>query len=321
VLSGQVQGGAYNAIDSTKNTTLGNLASSRTFIAVSATEDMGGGVKAGVYAQLRYKTETGAMTGTGIGANYANKANGTSSAFEQSKLFISSSYGQLNAGKYTTNLGVAQGWVSPMGDDGALSARAATEVPRQEAQVSYVSPTWNGLTVEILKAYRGAGSGNAYLYEPGTVDTVSTALGTVTKDLTQNSITYVAGPVKAFFGQTNRYDSAKNQQYGVAYNLNNVVTLMASQDKWKDGTTTSSQYTAVANDTLTSLAAQVPYGKWNFGIAYVESDKTDYTRKSVSAEYNLSNRTKFMAQWAKAEKDSVATKNGTGTYVGLAHAF
>jgi predicted porin len=300
-LSGQVQAGAYNAIDPALKTTLGQLAGSRTFITFAATEDMGGGLKAGYMAQIRLNPSTGI-------ASYTNGVNttATNSYFEQTKAFISTNYGQVNAGKYTTMLGAAQGWVSPMGDDGALSARAATQVPRMNGTVAYVSPAWNGLQVEILKAYND---------QQATVTTGATA-----QDYKQNTITYATGPVQAFYGHTTTNADVKNQQYGVAYNFG-VVKVMASQNKNSGGLVADSQYTGVDNDTLTSFAAQVPFGLWNFGIAAVESDKTDYKRTSVSAEYNLSKRTKLMAQWAKAEKDTTATKNGTGTYFGMSHAF
>ena len=326
-LTGQVQVGAYNAIDSSKKTTVDELAGSRTFLQFNATEDLGGGLKASFTAQSRFSpvngkskyaatsTITGTGTGTPTDATYAGGVD-TVNLFEQTKASVSSQYGTVSAGRFTNALGAAQGWVSPFGDDGALSARAATEFARQSGQVSYTSPTFYGITVDVLSARKD----QLTIDQNGSLTNANgTAFTAATSNISVNTITYVQGPVKAFYAQVNDGFEHKNAQYGVNYAIG-PVNLMASQSKDKDGL--KSIKSGEINDTLTSYAATYTIGNAGIGLATVSSKLSDYKVTSLSGEYNLSKRTKLMAQYSDAKYNAAtASKIGTGSYFGISHSF
>jgi hypothetical protein len=206
-----------------------------------------------------------------------------------------------------------------LGDDGELKADAAAANSRQAGQISLTSPTWNGITVEAVTAYKGnnvidsANQGSA----GNTGLLVAATAATPTEDLKQYTVTYVNGPLQAFYGYTNGFKTSAtagldNSQYGVAYNFG-MVKLMASQQD-EDTSATASKKT-------TSLAAEVPFGKYTFGVAYRSNDVTDETRTSINAQYAFSKRTKLMAQYAENKKNATATSNGSGAYFGVHHNF
>jgi predicted porin len=311
-ISGAMEVGAYNAIGQNTKTSLGQLGGSRSFIRFAATEDLGGGLKAGAMAEARFNPATGAQEYTNL--------------FEQAKVFVSSAtLGTVAAGKYTTTLGVAQGWVRPLGDDGALNADAAAANSRQAGQISWTSPTWNGVTLEVVQAYKnnnvidGANQGSA-----GNTGLLVAATAAIpTENMKQYTATYVNGPLQAFYGYSNGFQTIAsagaaisgaydNAQYGVAYDFG-MVKLMASQQ--------SEDTSATATKKTTSLAAEVPFGKYTFGIANRSNDVTDETRTSVNAQYAFSKRTKLMAQYTENKKNATATSNGSGTYFGVHHNF
>jgi predicted porin len=310
-ISGAMEVGTYNAIGQNTKTSLGQLGGSRSFIRFAATEDLGGGLKAGAMAEARFNPASGAQEYTNL--------------FEQTKVFVSSAtLGTLAAGKYTTTLGVAQGWVRPLGDDGELKADAAAANSRQAGQISLTSPTWNGITVEAVTAYKGnnvidsANQGSA-----GNTGLLVAATAAIpTEDMTQYTVTYVNGPLQAFYGYTNGFKTSAtaggavsggydNAQYGVAYNFG-MVKLMASQQD---------EDTATVPKKTTALGAEVPFGKYTFGVAYRSNDVTDETRTSINAQYAFSKRTKLMAQYAENKKNATATSNGSGAYFGVHHNF
>jgi predicted porin len=304
--------GAYNAIGQNTKTSLGQLAGSRSFITFAATEDLGGGLKAGAMAQARFNPSTGAQEYTNL--------------FEQSKVFVSSAtLGTLAAGKWTTTLGAVQGWVRPLGDDGALNADAANLNARHAGQIAWTSPTWNGITVEAVQAYKNNNVvddvNQAAANNIGMLADVTNAIPT--KDLKQYTVTYVNGPLQAFYGYTKGFQTTAtagaavsggydNAQYGVAYDFG-MVKLMASQQ--------DEDTSATATKKTTSLAAEVPFGKYTFGVAYRSNDVTDETRTSINAQYAFSKRTKLMAQYAENKKNATATSNGSGAYFGVHHNF
>jgi len=319
-LSGQVQVGLYNAIDPAKKTTIDELGGSRTFLQFAANEDLGGGLKAGFKAQARFSpvngqskyTATSTITGTGTGtptaATYAGGAD-TVNIFEQTVASIGGNYGTLNAGRWTNALGAAQGWVSPFGDDGALSARAATEFARQSGQVSYTTPTFYGFALDVLSARK----------DQLTIDQNGKFYTSPTTNINVNTLTYVEGPVKAFYAGVQNAYAQHNAQYGVNYAIG-PVNLMASQNKDKDGLV--NYKSGGTNDTLTSIAGTYTIGQYGIGLATVKSKVTSYKVTSLSGEYNMSKRTKLMAQLSDAKYNAATpAKIGTGSYFGISHAF
>lgn len=294
---GRAEIGAYNPITSDKSNTIDQVGNARTFLALEAKEDLGAGTTVGFYAQSRFKIANG---NSSYGENI----------FEQTKLWIDTPYGKLSAGKYTTNLGSAIFWTSPLRDDGALASLATLAFPRQAGQVSYSTPRIAGFQFETVRAYNDqqVSSTNVVTPTPGG------------HNLTQNTLTYVNLPFRAYYGQTNNYAVAQqtNQQFGAVYDFGKF-SLMAARSIDSDGIV--SKLSGAKNDVLTSFGAQTTYQRFEFGIATLSSEQSDFQRNTVSANYVLSKRTKIVTQVAKSTGHTTKTSNGVGTYFALAHTF
>jgi len=295
--SGRAEIGAYNPIASDKSNTIDQVGNARTFLALEAKEDLGAGTTVGFDAQSRFKIANG---NSSYGENI----------FERTRLWIDSPYGKLSAGKYTTNLGSAIFWTSPLRDDGALASHATMAFPRQAGQVSYSTPRIAGFQFETVRAYNDQ-------------QVSSTSVVTPTPgghNLTQNSLTYVNLPFRAYYGQTNNYAVVQqtNQQFGAVYDFGKFLLMTARS---VDSNGIVSRLSGVKDDVLTSFGAQTKYNQFEFGIATLSSEQSAFQRNTVSAHYVLSKRTRIITQVAKSSGHVTKTSNGVGTYFALAHTF
>jgi predicted porin len=317
-ISGQIEMGVSKSAAGAYS--VGDLKGDRTFITFAAVEDLGGGLKAGATAQMRWNPEQG-------NASYANTVTGTADAslMEQSSVFISSaSFGELKMGRFSTHLTAAPGHFT---EDWASGASSSAAYGRSSGQTQYTTPTFGGLNVFVLHAKGDVNvkglAGNGY-------DAATTAYAP--KDLSAMGLNYNKGPIAVQLTSLTGFQGEKAQIINAAYDFG-VAKIAVNQYHQKDN------MVAMAAHKSTEYGVQVPMNKWTFGLAKLNNDKNvgrnggadvADTKRSVTAataKYALSKRT-YAEAWVSSTKQAYAAAgtadtaaNGTAQYIGLAHSF
>jgi hypothetical protein len=317
-ISGQIEMGVAKSAAGAYS--VGDLKGDRTYITFAAVEDLGGGLKAGATAQVRWNPETG-------DASYKNSTTGTVDAqiMEQSSVFISSAtFGELKMGRFSTHLTAAPGHFT---EDWASGASSSAAYGRQSGQTQYTTPTFGGLNVFVLHAKGDVNvkgmEGNGY---------VSNATAYNPKDLSAVGLNYNKGPIAIQLTSLTGFQGDKAQIINAAYDFG-VAKIAVNQYNQKD------DMAAMAAHKSTEYGVQVPMNKWTFGVAKLNNDKnvgynggaaTADTKRSVTAataKYALSKRT-YAEAWVSSSKQNYkadgtanTAANGTAQYIGLAHSF
>ena len=262
-------------------------------IALVATEDLGGGLKATAKVSLGGMMRDGAGTG------------------EDASVTLSGGFGAVSMGAVETDDGLARARPGPSwGLDGKVHG-ANTNID----YISYTSPQLApGLTAGVSYVDRSATTG------AGNGGTTGAALAQ--PSITGN-VTYGAGPISARFDVTswtrqgatevtsntnkNRFRVSGNYNLGVA-----KVGLGYSSFKRTTGTTVKAVVAGVS----------ASFGATDLGLVYETFDNAGEKTKgfSLGATYNLSKRTAVVAGLRQWKKDGAATTD-SATHLMVSHSF
>jgi hypothetical protein len=264
-------------------------------IALVATEDLGGGLKATA------KVSLGGMMRNGAGSG------------EDASLNLSGGFGSLTLGTIESDDGLSRGRAGAptMGLDGKVSGgNANIDV------VGYTSP----------QLAPGLTAGFSYV-DRGTTGGTGLAAGTTGAAAAQPSATvnlqYGAGPVSARFdvtswtrsGAANVTSNTNKNRFRISANYNLGVAKVGF------GYASLKRTTGVKT-TQMDIGASAGFGATSVG-AFYEEVKTDGAAKksgfSVGAQYNLSKRTNVSTSYATWKSAGAASNNSFRVLVG--HSF
>jgi predicted porin len=254
---------------------------------MTATEDLGGGLKATAMTNVRYSSVTGDTTGGAAPA---------AGGFAQNvKLSVAGGFGSVDFGRYTVS-GLAA--FDPWGTVGAGSVYLADAGGRFSNVVQYNSPVFNGFKASIAQTMTGATAGN--------------------EEMSHISAQYANGPIAVFVGQEENLATTAAQTrgtvFGASYDLG-MAKVMLQQAVTKTISTGAKTADRLA------LGASIPMGAITIKVGMTD-DKlnttaaTDTSKTSFGADYALSKRTKLFADYAKTKKDAQNV-----TSIGIATTF
>jgi hypothetical protein len=244
-------------------------------IALTATEDLGGGLKATAKVSLGGLQRDGAGTG------------------EDAFVSLAGGFGTVSMGSVETDDGLSRAYAGApvIGLDGKVHA-ANSNID----YLSYTSPQFvPGLTAGLSYVDRGTTTGTG-------LNAGTTGPAAAQPSLTGN-LTYGAGPVSARFDVTQW--TRKNQADVASNTLNNRFRISGNYDLGvvKLGAGFSQLKRINGGDKTTQFEAGVsaPIGATTIGAVY-ENWKTGTVKKNgitVGAQYNLSKRTNISAGYAQ----------------------
>jgi predicted porin len=284
-------GAAGNAGDAAV-ATLGGGANA---INIITSEDLGGGLKGGFTAQMRFNAATGDMN-SGSG--------GGTALFHAANAHISGGFGTVRVGKVAEAgncafdpWGCTGGAGLQAGAAGTVSALVASGT--QANSISYVSPAFSG-------------------FSAGYQTTVSTR----TDERTVLNIGYTAGPLALSFVRAENSGAsgatamtstkAEQQSIAVGYTLGfGRITLV---------NTTTDNAAGVTTSDVTSLGLSVPMGATTILAGYNKDSKaaaTADTKVALGMNYALSKRTSLGADLFKQE----GAGRSTGFVARVRHNF
>ena len=263
---------------------------------MTATEDLGGGLKATAMTNVRYSSVTGDTTSGASPATAATAAAGQANGFAQNvKLSVAGGFGSVDFGRYTVS-GLAA--FDPWGTVGAGSVYLADAGGRFSNVVQYNSPVFNGFKASIAQTMTGATAGN--------------------EEMSHISAQYANGPIAVFVGQEENVATTAAQKrgtvFGASYDLG-MAKVMLQQAVTKTISTGAKTADRLA------LGATIPMGATTIKVGMVD-DKlnttaaTDTSKTSFGVDYALSKRKKLFADYAKTKKDAQNV-----TSIGIATTF
>ena len=262
-------------------------------IALVATEDLGGGLKATAKVSLGGMMRDGAGTG------------------EDAFVSLSGGFGTVSMGAVETDDGLSRARPGPQwGLDGKVHG-ANSNID----YVSYTSPQLApGLTAGVSYVDRGETTGSGFGGTTGPASAQPSITG---------NVTYGAGPISARIDATswtrkgaadvtsnttkNRFRVSGNYNLGMA-----KLGLGYSSLKRTTGTT--------AKELVATVAAS--FGATDVGLTYETFDNAGVKTKgfSLGAAYNLSKRTAVVAGLRQWKKDGAAS-NDNATHLMVSHSF
>lgn len=290
-------------------------------IRFSASEDLGGGLKAGFTLLKEFNTHTGADNLTGVFA-------------DQVFMTLSGGFGTVTAGKHGFAARNANGAGAAVGNVGLAGSVAGGGLrslgDERNGSVSYATPSMAGFSAAVSMSQRSAARAAG---GPASGDTAA-GTGETTGLLVQ----YTAGPFTAAYSQlkADKDLAAKRTTSNLAANYNFGVArvgLIQLTDKPSDATP------AVENK-ATVFNVSVPFGATSLIAAYHDyggkvASGTAPSAKSmvVGAVYTLSKRTNVYAVYTSTDNNSAGqysiTTQGTPAAgvdprtaaIGLRHSF
>jgi predicted porin len=334
-------------------------------IGFRGTEDLGGGLKAEFWVEQGIAPTNDELFGVRAGAaghqvdgfsaaGSAAALSGSAGAYtngtnRQTYLGVISGMGTVRIGYQYTNLyelGTLSGYAMgsegvPGADKAHLHMNAQAGGTRANA-ITYISPSFNGLT---LRAQIGSGSAGRDTYEASAANAASN-LSMDKAKRTSIMAKYDQGPLSAAVAYTaNNFTAstraagaattnaaeraAKLTQFGASYNLG-VAKIGLTMNQGDNGGTTTS--TANSSFKSNNWSLTVPLGAFvpfvSTGTAKTTNDSTnvvteDYKMTQYGARYSLSKRTTayVMAGTTKNNAAGAAWTKDSKTVVGLAHSF
>ncbi len=306
-ISGSMQVGLVNSGGDGASTAVTHLGNGSNAINLAASEDLGGGMKAGVDAQIRFNASNGDRNSSGNNA----------ALFHNLNTYISSAYGTARMGKIAE---VSNAAYDPWAFGGGASMGAGNGIGMNigagamAQAISYTSPNLMGFTVGLQKSQgtrvneRSIAHVN-YANGPLTAQVIVTSgLNSTTVDNPTAANTAAAADVKhSQTGVSASYD------FKVAkLNVVNVQSKDAADRKYADITSVSA--TVPLSAQLSLLAG---YNKAKTGLTGTPptgavAASTNDTKVAVGVNYSLSKRTTLGADLFKAE-GTAAQAPATGT--------
>jgi len=273
--------------------TTAGLGTDTAAIALTATEDLGGGLKASAKVSLGGMMRDGAGTG------------------EDAALTLSGGFGTLTLTTFESDDGLSRAYAGApvIGLDGKVhGANANIDL------IGYTSPQLApGLTVGINYVDRGTTAGTGL--------SAGTTGAAFAQPSSTANIAYKAGPIDARFdvtswtrnGAADVTSNANKNRFRISANYDlGMVKIGAGYASVKRSTTPVKQ---------TEIGISAPLGATTVGLVYeqqtVAGVKTSGT--TFGAQYNLSKRTNVSAGYAQWKKDGGTTDSSFRVLVG--HSF
>lgn len=318
-VSGQVQYGL--AKSAAGITTVGAAKGDRSYLNFSATEDLGGGTKVGIFLQNRFSPETGAQ------ASFANTSTGDANTqlWEQSNIFVDSKFGEIKLGRFSTHLASTNGAGHYM-QDWARGTHTGTHYTRNSGQIQYTSPKFAGAEVFLFNA---KGRHNKYVMLPGN-GFATTTTATLMNDVNVIGVNYSVGGLKAQVANITGLNAEKLQTINAAYNFG-FAEVAVNQMNQKDDLTSMAAHKSTEYGIKVPVNAKLDVSlstlSNNVNIGAVGVDNTKKSATGVRAVYSFSNRTKLEVLLANTKQAVTAAgaadtaNTGTASYVGLSHSF
>jgi predicted porin len=242
---------------------------------MTATEDLGGGLKATAMTNVRYSSVTGDNT---------SGATRDADGFAQNvKLSVAGGFGSVDFGRYTVS-GLAA--FDPWGTVGAGSVYLGDAGGRYSNVAQYNSPVFNGFKASIAKTMTGATAGN--------------------EEMSHISAQYANGPIAVFVGQEENVATTAAQTrgtvFGASYDLG-MAKVMLQQ------AVTKTISTGAKTQDRVSLGATIPMGAITIKVGMMDDKKnttaaTDTSKSAAGVDYALSKRTKLFADYAKTKNQA-----------------
>ena len=289
----------------------------------SASENLGGGLRAIANAQLRFDADTG-LAGENGSSNPRPLFQG------ESRVGLEGSFGRVLLGR---------GLTAVQGPNGAYDSFAVTTVASQQGNLTaryltdptnlatrgsgrisnavfYTSPNMGGLTVHATASTKE----RTGTYHSGGLLTLAPvpAYG-----LLSLSAIYAAGPLNVMVGYESNTVSTKFTQIGGTYDLG-VAKLFGAYSSQKAGGTMTLVDGLNAKVTGYGIGATFPMGANAIKVGYAVSKGNNETigNRGISAGYqiNLSARTVIYTDIAKT-RAQVSGVNTTALDLGIRHGF
>ena len=267
-------------------------------ININSVEDLGGGMRAGYTAQMRFDPTNGnSNNSTALPA--ADLANGASNLFHAANAFVSGGFGTIRVGKIAE---ASTCGMDPWACGGGAAMQAGTGVSAltgaqpHNNSVGYTSPTINGFSVGYQTSLSARDNERATL-----------------------NVNYAKGPLTATFidiqnaaGAAAAIAKTSGRAIGVAYNFGFAnVSLVNSTTETAAG---------VQDANITSIAATIPMGAYSILAGHNKNSKAAAgaasTKTAIGVNYSLSKRTIVGADLYKVD-----TYDSTGFVARVRHAF
>jgi predicted porin len=288
-------------------------------VVFAATEDLGGGLKAGASMALKLRgrdnavsATSGTSTTTTTGGNGVALTNAASNVVggRDASVFLSGGFGTITAGAIEAGNGIigrASAGAPTIGQDSGVTLDGAANVDI----VTYTTPALAaGLTATVMVIDSIGNPGADGLQAAAT-----------TQAATVFDLNYANGPVSAgidttSFGQNAAASTGTDSRVrmSVSYDLG-VVKLGA-------GYQTKKTYAGV-KDTQTMVGVSMPAGAWTLGATYAvrnnDVNTSDAKGWELGANYAFSKRTALQIATRDLSINSAAS--ATATRVRLLHSF
>jgi len=308
---------------------------------------MGQGNKLGVTLQTRFDAAT-----AGNKTSYVNSATGAAgdSVFEQSKVTVDTSYGQVAVGRFTNAQGVAD--LHPFEDSAQTTSPHQAVNGRLSGQFQYTSPSFFGAQVWALNAkassnkYMGSGTGGGYdaTWILSNTNTSSNA-GADSRhtDLRAFGINYANGPLFVQVNTMTDLLNVRSQKVGATYDFG-VAKLYVNNYNQKDNIsmtyaavaavpatptagTPAATGTGLAAHKANEIAVKVPYGRFNFMLGMLKSSDnillsgadSKVQKQAYGVTYDITKRTQVMAYASNTKNGDTSTTGANVNNGGFAN--
>jgi predicted porin len=265
-------------------------------ININSVEDLGGGMRAGYTAQIRFDPSNGNSNNS---TTLDTAAAGASNLFHAANAFVSGGFGTIRVGKIAE---ASTCGMDPWACGGGAAMQAGTGLSAltgaqpHNNSVGYTSPTINGFSVGY-----------------------QTSLSARNEERQTLNVNYANGPltatlidIKGSAGGAIATTATANRALGVAYNFGfaNVSVVNSTADDVAGKQTAN----------LTSIAATIPMGAYSILAGHTKDSKAATGKPSaktaVGVNYSLSKRTIIGADLYKVD-----TYDSTGFVARVRHAF
>lgn len=309
---------AYSSqsLDSVRTNGFGNIVGTPGVV-ISASEDLGGGLKAGITLNSEFNSMSGIEYGSDANGLATSPNDANEATFEESSMFVSGAFGTVKFGRFNHAVRDNGGNYRFFGDLGRVDSEFRTMNKEVASGVEYSTPNVQGFSATV-------GYSN---------DAVKTAAAAAPHVMTAG-LRYKAGAIDIGGGWTQRDEGGARK--------GSLITLGGSYDfgMAKIGYLNASQRDVAFTEETTANVFQVavPAGKGlSIGATYHAYKSTiaatDGTTMGLMAKYDLSKRTSLFAAYLTAKNTgggafapaslvgatANVTNNGAG--VSLVHKF
>jgi predicted porin len=335
VISGLLDVGAFNAkgtftgtgFSASNNANYNGAGTSN--IAFRATEDLGGGLKAGVFVESDIRGGATALLGSFqkfafINGGFGELSLGQRTNFSTTTATTAQPFGTAMGGGYSTAFGRLQGFA--YGATGALTASGTSATVngnrdvRADGSIRYDSPNMQGFTAGL--SYRFKNNGLA-----ATETTPSAGHMNI-------GLNYGVGPMKVSYAyaKIGNTDLLSLTDYSTKHNLLGANYNFGPATVYAGYTTSKANTTAAAGNEFDSRS-------WNLGLKYAvagnidvlanymkDNDKTatnaDRKLLGLGMDYNFSKRTTAYVRYEAIDANTNTVNGKVTTYgAGLRHSF